>query len=65
MCGVSDARCVATVLVPRLAVIVIVPEQPWVGETVVGRESVPVARKEYGRGAVAARPQREREGRAG
>ena len=45
---VSEVRVVETVLVPRLAVITTRPEQPCDGDTVVGRRSVPVARKEYG-----------------
>ena len=43
---VSDVRVVETVLVPRLAVITTRPEHPCVGDTVVGRRRVPLARKE-------------------
>ena len=49
----------ATVLVPRLAVIVTRPEQPWEGETVVGRSEAAGGAVGVGRLAVAARGQRE------
>ena len=42
----SAVRCVATVLEPRFALMVTVPEQPWEGETVGGLTRRPVARYE-------------------
>ena len=44
----SVTRLVETAFVLRLAVIVIVPEQPCDGDTGSGRCSFPVTRKEYG-----------------
>ena len=55
------ARLVETTFLPRLAVTVTVPEQPWEGETVVRAQQRPRGPERVRRAAVAARAQREPE----